>query len=45
MRATDAVKDDVDPLARAAVHFCHEVLMLVIYWDSAQVGNSRRPSR
>ena len=44
MRATDAVKDHVYTLARAAVNFFHEVLMLVINWDTAQVGNGRRPS-
>jgi hypothetical protein len=43
--ATDAVKDDVYTLAREAVNFCHEVLMLVINGDTAQVGNGRRPSR
>ena len=45
MRATDAVKDDVNTLTREAVNFFHEVLMLVINWDTAQVGNGRRPSR
>ena len=45
MRATDAVKDNVYALAREAVDFFNEVLMLVINWDSAQVGNGRRPSR
>ena len=43
--ATDGVKDDVHALAREAVNFLHEVLMLVINWDTAQVGNGRRPSR
>jgi hypothetical protein len=45
MRATDAVKDNVYALARQAVNFFHKVLMLVINWDTAQVGNGRRPSR
>ncbi len=45
MGATDAVKDNVYTLAREAVNFFHEVLMLVINWDTAQVGNGRRPSR
>ena len=42
---TDGVKDDVHAIAREAVDFFDEVLMLVINWDTAQVGNSRRPSR
>ena len=41
---TDGVKDDVHALTREAVHFCHEVLMLVINWDTAQLGNCLRPS-
>ena len=45
MGATDAVKDNVYALAREAVNFFHEVLMLVINRDTAQVGNGRRPSR
>ena len=45
MGATDAVKDDVHALAREAVNFFHEVQMLVINRDTAQVGNGRRPSR
>jgi hypothetical protein len=45
MGAADAVKDNVYTLAREAVNFFHEVLMLVINWDTAQVGNGRRPSR
>ena len=43
--AADAVKDDVYTLAREAVNFSHEVLMLVINRDTAQIGNGRRPSR
>lgn len=39
MAATDAVKNGVDTLTREAMNFCHEVLMLVIDWDSAQVGH------
>ena len=42
---TDGVKDDVHTLAREAVNFFHEVLMLVINWDTVQVGNGRRSSR
>ena len=45
MGATDAVKDNVYALAREAVNFFHEVEMLVINRDTAQVGNGRRPSR
>src|SRR5262249_22570289 len=41
----DAVNDNVDALARQAVNFFHEVEMLVIKRDTAQVGNGRRPSR
>ena len=43
--ATDGVKDDVHTLAREAVNFFHEVLMLIINWDTAQVGNGRRTSQ
>jgi hypothetical protein len=39
MGAADAVKDDVYTLTREAVNFFHEVLMLVINWDTAQGGN------
>jgi hypothetical protein len=45
MAAPDAVKDNVYTLAREAMNFFHEVLMLVINWDTAQVGNGRRSSR
>ena len=45
MRATYAVKDNVNTLAREAVNFFHEVLLLIINRDSAQVGNGRRTSR
>jgi hypothetical protein len=45
MRATDAVKDNVHALACEAVHFFHEVLLLVINRDTAQVGHGRRPAR
>ena len=45
MGATDAVKDNIYALAREAVDFFHEVLMLVINGDTAQIGNGRRPSR
>ncbi len=42
MCAADAVKDDVYTLAREAVNFSHEVLMLIIDWYTAQAGNGRR---
>ena len=45
MDTADGVKNDVHTLAREAVNFVHEVLMLVINRDTAQVGNGRRPSR
>src|SRR5262245_53372415 len=45
MRATDTIKNNVYTLTREAMNFCHEVLMLVINRDSAQVGDGRRPSR
>ncbi len=45
MGATDAVKDYIYALTRAAVNFFDEVLMLVIDRDTAQVGNSRCSSR
>jgi hypothetical protein len=40
-----AVEDDVHAPAREAVNLFHEVLVLVINRDSAQVGNGRRPAR
>ena len=45
MGATDTVKDDVHTLTREAVNLFHEVELSVINWDTAQVGNGRRPSR
>ena len=42
---TDGVKDDVHALVREAVNFFHEVLMLVINRDAAEIGNGRRPPR
>ena len=42
MGAADAVKDNVYALARQAANFSHEVGMLVINRDSAQVGNGKR---
>jgi hypothetical protein len=45
MAAPDAVKDNVYAIAREAVNLFHEVEMLVINRDAAQVGNGRRPSR
>jgi hypothetical protein len=44
VRTTDAVKDDVHAPAREAVSFFHEVEMLVIDRDAAQVGHGWRPS-
>jgi hypothetical protein len=45
MAATDAVKDNVYAISREAVNLLHEVEMLVINRDAAQVGDGRRPSR
>ncbi len=45
MAAPDAVKDNVYAIAREAVNLFHEVEMLVIDRDAAQVGNGRCPSR
>jgi hypothetical protein len=45
MAAPDAVKDNVYAIAREALNLFHEVEMLVIDRDAAQVGNGRRPSR
>jgi hypothetical protein len=45
MGATDAVEDDVNTFAREVVNLLHEILMLVINWDTTQVGNGRRASR
>ncbi len=42
---TDGVKDDVHALVREAVNLFHKVLMLVVNWDTAQVGNGRCPSQ
>ncbi len=42
---TERVEDSVHALTREAVNFFHEVLMLVINRDTAQVGDGRRPSR
>jgi hypothetical protein len=44
VRTTDTVKDGVYALVRK-VNLFHEVLMLVINRDPAQVGNGGRPSR
>jgi hypothetical protein len=44
MGTTDAVKDDVYTFTREAVHFFHEVLLLVINGESAQGSNGGRPS-
>jgi hypothetical protein len=43
MGTTDAVKDNVYALTPGAVNFFHEVEMSVVNWDTAQVGNGRRP--
>ena len=40
MGTTDGVKDDVHALAREAVSFFHEVLMLVINWDLAEARHA-----
>ena len=40
--AAQGVKDDIHSVAREALNFCHEVLMLVINRDTAQVGNGQR---
>ena len=45
VRTTDGVKDGIHALAREAMNFFHEVLMLVVNRDSAQVDYSLRPSR
>jgi hypothetical protein len=45
MAASDAVKDNVCAIAREAVNLFHEVEMLVVNRDAAQVGNGGRPSR
>ena len=45
MGATDVVKDNVYARAREAMNFFHEVEMLVINRDTAQVGNGRHPSQ
>ena len=45
MRATDAFKDSVNALTREAVNFRHEVLMLIIDRDTAEVGYRGRLSR
>ena len=44
MGATDAVKDNVYALTREAVNLFDEDELSVINWDTAQVGNGRRPS-
>jgi hypothetical protein len=45
MGATDAVKDNVYALAREAMNFVHEVELLVVNRDTAEVGNGRRASQ
>ena len=45
MGAADAVKDDLYAVAREAVNLIHEVEMLVINRDTAEIGNGRCPSR
>src|SRR5437868_4160356 len=45
MGAANAVKDDVYTLTREVVNFFHEVLTLVVNWDTAQLGNGGRTSR
>ena len=43
--ATDGVEDGVHALTRVAVNFLYVVLIPVIDWDTAQLGNGWRPSR
>ena len=45
MGATDAVKDDIDTVAREAVNLVHEVLILIINWNAAHLGNGGCTSR
>ena len=42
---SDRVEDDVHAVAREAVNFLYEVLMLVINRDTTQLGNGRRTAR
>ena len=44
MPAANTVKDGIDPVAREAANFLHEVLMLIIDRDTAQTGNRRGAS-
>jgi hypothetical protein len=37
--ATDRFEDNIHAIARQAVNLLHEVLIAVIDWDTAQVGN------
>ncbi len=41
----DGIEHGVHTLAREAVNFFHEVLVLVIDGDAAEGGNGRCPSR
>jgi hypothetical protein len=41
----DGVKNGIHAFACEAANFFHEVLMLVIDWDAAKLGNGRCPSR
>ena len=43
MTAADGIKNGVNPLAREAVNLFHEVMMLVVNWDAAQIGNGQAP--
>jgi hypothetical protein len=43
MGAADAVKDNVYTFTREAVNFFHEVLMLVINWDTANAETADAP--
>jgi hypothetical protein len=45
MSAADAIKDNIDAIAREAVNLFHEVLILIVNWDTAQVRNGERPAR
>ena len=44
MPSTDAVEDNIYTPARETVNFIHEVEMLVIDRDTAQIANDRRTS-
>ena len=43
MSAADRVENDVHAVASEAVSFLYEVLILVVDWNSAQIGDYSRP--